>query len=31
VLRTLLNEVVERPSRNTRATLLARAEELRPT
>ena len=30
-LRTLLNEVVERPSRNTRETLLARAEELRPS
>ena len=30
-LRTLLNEVVECPSRNTRETLLARAEELRPS
>ena len=30
-LRTLLNEVVERPSRNTREVLLARAEELRPS
>jgi len=30
-LRTLLNEVVERPSRNTREMLLARAEELRPS
>ncbi|HUK97518.1 MAG TPA: HD domain-containing protein [Gaiellaceae bacterium] len=29
VLRTLLHEVVERPSRNTRENLLARAEELR--